>query len=171
MSGELLILSPLLSGLGGTLLGTLFGGLVTMAVGWLNNRRERRLNVTLALFSEFHSPPFNAIRIRAYDLLERAAGGPFDAIYDAASLEDRHALSSILHYFEKVALLMRAGAVDGRLIKRFLRQYVAWWRPLLCPPESSALTHPEWGETLRDLDWLFSKLNAAGGASAREQAR
>jgi hypothetical protein len=86
-------------------------------------------------------------------------------------LEARQALSSILHYFEKVALLMRAGAVDRRLIQRFLRQYVGWWRPLLCPAGSSAFSHPEWGETLRDVEWLFSKLNAPAGVGAGEPVR
>lgn len=171
MSDAILTLSPLASGLGGTAIGTLFGGLVTMAVGWLSSRRERRLNLTLALFSEFHSPAFNTIRIRAYDVLERSGGAAFDVTYEKADLDQRQALSSILHYFEKVALLMRSGAVDRRLIKRFLRQYVGWWRPLLCPEGSPAMAHPEWGETLRDVAWLFSKMNASSAGEARESVR
>jgi hypothetical protein len=151
-------LIALLSGVSGTLFGALLGGLVTLGVGWLNNRRERRLNTSLALFAEFHSPGFNAIRIQAYDVLERSRGRSFDAVYEAASLDERAALSSILHYFEKVALLLKFGAVDRRLITRFLRQYANWWRLLLCPDGSAAFSHPEWGATLRDVDWLFGQL-------------
>lgn len=148
----------LLSGVSGTLFGALLGGLVTLAVGWLNSRRERRLNLTLALFSEFHSPAFNEIRIRAYEVLRRGGNQTFDVTYEAASLEERADLSSILHFFEKVALLMRAGAVDPRLMARFMRQYAAWWQPLLCPTGTPAFQHLEWGATLRDVDWLFTQL-------------
>jgi len=148
----------LLSGVSGTLAGALIGGAVTLLVGWLNNRRERRLNLTLALFAEFHSPTFNQIRIRAYEVLQRGRAQTFDVTYEASSLEERADLSSILHFFEKVALLMKAGAVDPRLMARFLRQYAAWWRPLLCPAGSAAFNHPEWGATLRDVDWLFARL-------------
>jgi hypothetical protein len=159
-----MILGPLLqgqilSGLGGTLFGAALGGAVTLAVGWLASRRERRLSMTLALYSEFHSPLMNELRVRAYDVLERSSGRPFNEIYDAASFEERHALSSVLHFFEKVALLMQAGVVNPRLISRLMRQYVVWWQPLFCLEGSSALQDPEWGETLRDVDRLFRKLN------------
>lgn len=156
--GEAGSLIAVLSGVSGTLAGALFGGLVTLAVGWLNSRRERRLNLTLSLFSEFHSPAFNQIRIRAYEVLQRGLTQPFDVTYEAASLEERADLSSILHFFEKVALLMKSGAVEPRLMRRFLRQYAAWWQPLLCPVGSPAFQHPEWGATLQDVDWLFTQL-------------
>jgi hypothetical protein len=156
--GEAGSLIAVLTGVSGTLAGALFGGFVTLAVGWLNSRRERRLNLTLALFSEFHSPQFNQIRIRAYEVLNRSLTEPFYVTYEAASLAERADLSSILHFFEKVALLMKSGAVEPRLMRRFLRQYAAWWQPLLCPAGSPAFQHPEWGATLRDVDWLFAQL-------------
>jgi hypothetical protein len=144
----------------GALLGALFGG----AARWSAARRERRLRLTLDLFAEFHSPAFNDIRIRAHEALTKAKSMP--QAYASAEGEARSAIASIVHFWEKVALLSRSGALHERLLRRFFGQYARWWSELLCDKEP-ALADPEWGATLRDIDWLFQRLKR----SQREGAR
>jgi hypothetical protein len=140
-----------------TALGALFGALFGGAVSWGNARRERRITLTLSLFGEFHSPAFNDLRIRAHEALSRS-GKPLPLAYAEAHPTDKQAIYSIMHYFERVALLRRTGVLDDRLLKRFMHQYAKFWRPLLCGPEDLRIEDPEWGETLREIDRLFARI-------------
>lgn len=138
--------------------GALFGALLGGAVSWTRARRERRLNLTLALYAEFGAPEFNRIRIVAHDALTGA--GDLPAAYAQATGEAREAIYSIVHFWEKAALLMRADAVDGALMARFFGQYARWWQDLLC--RGAAAQDPEWGQTVQDMDWLFRRLTRKG---------
>ncbi len=142
----------------------LMGALVGGAVRWGGVRRERRLRLTLELYSEFHSPAFNHLRILAHGALDKAASMPRG--YETASGEARDAVASVVHFWEKVALLTRAGAVEMSLARRFFGQYARWWSALLCE-RAGALDDPEWGATLRDIHWLFARLRT----STREGSR
>jgi hypothetical protein len=152
--------SQLLLAFAGALMGALFGGFAR----WRGIRRERRLRMTLDLYSEFHSPGMNHLRILAHEALEQ--GGAMPAAYGAAHGEARDAVSSVVHFWEKTALLAHAGALDMKLLKRFLGQYALWWSPLICE-KTGALTDPEWGSTLREIDWLFQRLKRAPKGQAR----
>jgi hypothetical protein len=134
--------------------GALFGALLGGAVSWTRARRERRLKLTLDLYAEFGAPEFNHIRLLAHDALSAAPDLP--GAYAQATGEAREAIYSIVHFWEKGALLMRADAVDGALMARFFGQYARWWRELLCRGE--AAQDPEWGQTVQDIDWLFRRL-------------
>ena len=144
----------------GALLGALFGGLAR----WSASRRERRLRLTLDLYSEFHSPMFNQLRIVAHEAL--AKGGAVPAAYLAAEGEERAALSTIVHFWEKVAQLLKIGALNENLLRRFFGQYARWWSELLCEKQA-ALADPEWGATLRDINWLFERLKRTKREGAR----
>ncbi|MDX2234120.1 MAG: hypothetical protein NW200_06450 [Hyphomonadaceae bacterium] len=134
--------------------GALFGALLGGAVSWTRARRERRLKLTLDLYAEFGAPEFNRIRLIAHDALTGAPDLP--TAYAQASGEAREAIYSIVHFWEKAALLTRADAVDGSLMARFFGQYARWWRDLLC--RAPAEDDPEWGQTVQDMDWLFRRL-------------
>ena len=140
------------------------GAALAGAVRWSSMRRDRRLRMTVDLYSEFHSPAFNHIRIVAHEALER--GGPVPAAYEAAQGEAREAISSIVHFWEKVALLTRAHALESKLLRRFFGQYARWWSPLLCEP-ANARNDAEWGATLTDIQWLFEKLKRTKREGAR----
>jgi len=146
-----------------TFCGALFGALLGGAVSWSRARRERRLKLTLDLYAEFHAPAFNHIRICAHEALIAANDMP--AAYAAATGEAKDAIASIIHFWEKVALMLRVGALDGVLLRRFLGQYAGWWRATLC--ERGGLDDAEWGATLREIDWLFNRLKGRSGAPRR----
>ncbi|MBL8548849.1 MAG: hypothetical protein JNJ73_02610 [Hyphomonadaceae bacterium] len=147
--------SQLLLAFAGALMGALFGGFAR----WGGSHADRRLRLTLDLYSEFHSPKFNHIRILAHEALERA--GKMPRAYEASAGEPREAIASVVHFWEKTALLASEGALDMRLLKRFLGQYAKWWRPLLC--EGEAKSDPEWGRTLTDISWLFDRIERGEG--------
>jgi hypothetical protein len=134
--------------------GAAVGALLGAATRWSAMRGERRVRLTLELFAEFHAPSFNHVRILAHEALTRAPGMP--EAYEAAEGEAKDAVSSVVHYWEKVALLMRIRALDERLLTRFLGQYARWWSELLCVDDS--LDDPEWGATLKDISWAFERL-------------
>ncbi len=136
--------------------GAVMGAALGAATRWGAMRSDRRLRLTLDLYAEFHAPEFNQLRIAAYDALEQS-GGAMPEAYARASGDTRAAVSSVVHYWEKVALLSRIGALDERLLRRFLGQYARWWSPLLCE-RVGALDHAEWGGTLSDIHWLFERL-------------
>lgn len=143
--------SQLLLAFAGTLMGALFGGFVR----WGGVRQDRRLKLSLELYNEFHDPLFYHVRALAHATLEQH--GPLPAAYQAAQGEAREALASIVHFWEKAAQLLRIGALDEALMRRFFAQYARWWDELLCE-RKDALADPEWGATLRDIDWLFARL-------------
>lgn len=143
--------SQLMLAFAGALTGALFGGFAR----WTQGRRERRLRLTLELYNEFHSPLFNHVRIIAHEAM--AGVGAMPAAYAAAEGERREAIASIVHFWEKVAQLLRIGALDERLLRRFFGQYARWWSELLCD-KREALADPEWGATLNDINWLFDRL-------------
>jgi hypothetical protein len=134
----------------GALMGALFGGFAR----WGGSRADRRLRLTLDIYSEFHSPAFNHLRILAHEALTRA--GKMPKAYEASAGEARDAIASVVHFWEKTAVLARVGALDDVLLKRFLGQYARWWRPLLCDGEGKS--DPEWGRTLTDISWLFERI-------------
>ncbi len=148
--------SPLLSQLLLTFCGALFGALLGGAVSWSRAARERRLKLTLDLYAEFHAPTFNHLRIRAHEALLRGANMP--SAYAMAEGEDKDAIASLIHFWEKVALLLRAGALDRPLLSRFLGQYAHWWREDLCTRPGD-LDDPEWGYTLTEINRLFSRID------------
>ena len=139
------------------LLGTVVGVLLASTLSWSRSRNERRLNLTLSLYAEFHAPSFNHIRIQAYEALEKSGKGVPET-YLAASTDEKVAISSVVHFFEKLALLREAGAVNAPLLKRFFGQYAHFWRPLLCVDRG--LHDPEWSQTLREIERLFARLDA-----------
>jgi hypothetical protein len=133
------------------LMGALIGGLVR----WGGTRRDRRLKLTLDLYEEFHHPLFYHVRALAHETLERH--GTLPVAYQAAEGEAREALASMVHFWEKAAQLLRIGALEEPLMRRFFAQYARWWDELLCH-KREALNDEEWGATLRDIDWLFARL-------------
>lgn len=160
MSLDPQLTSQLMLAFVGALLGALFGGLAR----WTASRRERRLRLTLDLYSEFHSPEFNRLRIVAHEAL--AAGGAVPAAYASAEGDHRAALSTIVHFWEKVAQLLKIGALNETLLRRFFGQYARWWSELLCEKQT-ALADPEWGATLQDINWLFERLKRTKREGAR----
>jgi hypothetical protein len=143
--------SQLLLAFAGTLMGALFGGFVR----WGGTTRERRLKLTLDLYNEFQDPLFYHVRELAHAALEQH--GSLPAAYSAVDGEAREAVASMVHFWEKAAQLMRIGALDEALMRRFFAQYARWWDELLCE-KRDALKDEEWGATLRDIDWLFTRL-------------
>ncbi len=133
------------------LMGALIGGFVR----WGGVRQDRRLKLTLDLYDEFHNPLFYHLRELAHETLERH--GPMPAAYEIAQGDAREAVASIVHFWEKAAQLMRVGALDETLMRRFFAQYARWWDALLCTHQD-ALADPEWGASLRDINWLFARL-------------
>lgn len=144
--------------------GALFGALLGGAVSWSRARGEQRLKLTLDLYAEFHAPQFNHLRIVAHEGMAGAAGVP--SAYARAQGEAKEAIASIVHFWEKVALLLRIGALDEPLVRRFLGQYAVWWRDLLCSAPQ-ALDDAEWGATLREIDWLFARIGRKPTARPR----
>lgn len=152
--------SQLLLALVGALMGATFGGFAR----WTATRNDRRLRLTLELYNEFQHPLFYHVREVAHAALEQ--NGPMPAAYEAAQGEAREAIASIIHFWEKAALLLRTRALDERLMRRFFAQYARWWDELLCEREG-ALADAEWGATLRDIDWLFTRLKRGARAGSR----
>ncbi|MBL8538292.1 MAG: hypothetical protein JNM59_12875 [Hyphomonadaceae bacterium] len=154
------LVSQLMLAFAGALMGATFGGVAR----WTGARNDRRLRLTLELYNEFQHPLFYHVREVAHAALERH--GPVPAAYEAAQGEAREAIASIIHFWEKAAQLLKIGALDERLMRRFFAQYARWWDELLCNQES-ALADAEWGATLRDINWLFERLKRGERAGRR----
>jgi hypothetical protein len=148
-----------------TFLGALFGAVLGGAVRWSGMHRERQLKLTIDLYSEFHAPPFMRIREHAHDVIEAAPS--IAAAYENSAGEARESVASIVHFWERVALLMRAGAVDESLLRRFFGQYARWWNEILCERSPSCLDDPEWGQSLREISWLFARLSKSRRLGSR----
>ena len=56
-----------------------------------------------------------------------------------------------------LAEMLKIGALNEKLLRRFFGQYARWWSELLCE-KREALADPEWGATLQDINWLFERL-------------
>lgn len=134
--------------------GSLFGALLGGALSWGRAMHERRLSLTLALYSEFHAPAFNHIRILAHRALESAPDMP--AAYARSLGEEKDAVSSLVHFWEKVAVLKQSGALERRLLARLFGQYARWWRELLC--RGAGAQDDEWGQTLKDIDRALAQI-------------
>ncbi|MBU6371892.1 MAG: hypothetical protein KJS97_04125 [Alphaproteobacteria bacterium] len=147
------ISSQVITGLLGTIVGVVLAG----ALSWSRSRSERRLNLTLSLYAEFHAPAFNHIRIQAYEALEKSGAG-VPATYAAVTTDEKVAISAVVHFFEKLALLTETRAVNPALLKRFFGQYAHFWRPLLC--DAPGVDDPEWRQTLHAIQRLFARLDA-----------
>ncbi len=100
MSLDAPLVSQLLLALAGALMGAFAGG----AVYWTAAGRNQRLKLTLDLYAEFHSPQFNHVRIAAHAAMQ---GAPMPQAYaSGAKREAREAISSVVHFWEKVAQLL-----------------------------------------------------------------
>ena len=155
-----LLASQLFLAFVGATLGALFGGFAR----WAGARRDRRLRLTIDLYNEFHQPAFYHVRELAHATLERH--GTVPVAYEAEQGEAREAIASVVHYWEKVAQLLRVDALDENLARRFFGQYARWWSELLCD-KREALADPEWGATLSDIHWLFERLKRSARKGAR----
>jgi hypothetical protein len=160
MSLDPQLTSQLLLAFAGALMGAMFGGFAR----WTGSLNDRRMRLTVDLYNEFHSPLFNHVRILAHAAL--ANNGPMPTAYAGAQGEHREAIASIVHFWERAAQLLHVGALDEALMRRFFGQYARWWGELLCDKQD-ALSDPEWGATLRDIDWLFKRLKRSTRAGAR----
>jgi hypothetical protein len=160
MNFEPTLISQLLLAFASAVMGAGIGGLAR----WSAARRDRRLRLTLDLYSEFHSPAFNELRIKAHAAL--ASGGAVPAAYASADDEAKAAISSIVHFWEKTAQLLKIGALHERLLRQFFGQYARWWGELLCD-RPQGLSDAEWGATLTDIQWLFERLKRAQRQGAR----
>jgi hypothetical protein len=143
----------------------LFGAGLGGAVRWSGSRRERLLKLTIDLYAEWHTPAFTHVRITAHEALSRAKNLP-DA-YVTLQGEEREAVASVVHFWERVAVLLKSGAVEEALLRRFFGQYARWWNELLCERDPATLDDPEWGQTLRDVRWLFNRLIKSRRLGAR----
>lgn len=152
--------TQLLLAFAGALMGATFGGFAR----WTGARNDRRLRLTLDLYNEFHSPLFNHVRITAHEALASARSMP--EAYTSTAGERREAIASIVHFWEKVAQLLRVGALDEGLARRFFAQYARWWDELLCEKDG-ALADAEWGATLTEINWLFGRLKRGARAGSR----
>ena len=152
--------TQLLLAFAGALMGATFGGLAR----WTATRRDRRLRLTLDLYTEFHHPLFYHVREQAHEAL--AKHGALPAAYQESEGEAREAVASIVHFWEKAAQLLRVGALDERLLRRFFGQYARWWGELLCD-RSDGLADAEWGATLSDINWLFERLKRGARVGSR----
>ncbi len=125
-------------------------------------RRSQKTETALALFNEFHSPDFIRRRHVAFEQLEAARPQGFlGAMRNAKSLEEEALLSSVLHFFEKVAILWARGRVDRKLLAGLLGRYVEGYSALIFAADGEDLRDEEWGDLLRLLKDTFARMERA----------
>jgi hypothetical protein len=139
-------------------------GLIGIIVGavlasWLARGRavkEARVRHTLNLVEEFHSHEMLKSRIAAREILKAR---PVD-IGESRPLsgESWIAISMMLHYFDKVEVMLETRWVEFELLNRLLGRYIREWGKYLSP--SRLLDHSEWHDLRLSLDQLNRRFGA-----------
>lgn len=122
---------------------------------WREKRATRR-DVTFRLYDEWHSPDMLKARLRTDEILRWPAddgtSGLPELIVDMS--DDWMAVSLVVHYFERVGLLLRARRTDRSLLKQTLGHYIESWKTrLLALP--GAPPFDQWPVLERALQELF----------------
>lgn len=162
MDGETLLASPAATfaaqavvTLIAVVVGAVLGGAMRSGI----QTRSQKTNAALSLFNEFHSPDFIARRHAAFDKLEACQPGGFVAAIAAAKdAQEEALLSSVIHFYEKIAILWRANHVDKRLLSALLGRYVQFYEPMLFAEDGSDLDDTDWGDLMRTLKSTFADM-------------
>lgn len=121
--------------------------------------RSQKTETALALFNEFHSPDFIRRRHAVHDALAAVRPGGFTALIARTQSAEEEALySSVIHFFEKIAILWRRNRLDKRLLAGLLGRYVQVYVPLLFAEDGTDRDDPEWGDLLTTLDATFTEM-------------
>ena len=155
------------------LVGVLFG---TALGAWVASRRsksERAVN----LYWDFHSKDMGIARVNSDKLLSRELGdtpkSDFE-LYQALSIDEWCHISRVLHFFERVEILLDRGLVAKRITLLLFRDYFEyyWTRYLSKMYDRARLEHErgvpeEYWAQLRALRRRYNEFDARKGKRSR----
>jgi hypothetical protein len=156
------------------LIGVVVGALLASWLARWRAVKEARVRHTLNLVDEFHSREMLKARNLAFEVLISAANPPTSVAECIKRGEETWiSISLLLHYFDKVAVLLEAGWVDRKLLKRLLGRYVRVWGRYLGPSyllldtadssdSSGSVTQRDWSS----IRFSLEKLNERFAESA-----
>jgi hypothetical protein len=116
------------------LIGVIVGAFLAAWLARAQRVREARTQHTLALVEEFHSPRMLEARHLAKSTLVYHEGPPISvAEHRSRGGQEWIAISSVLHYLDKVEVLLDARLADRDLIDRLLGRYIRVWLEYVGP--------------------------------------
>jgi hypothetical protein len=104
----------------------LVGALVGGALAWAIEIR-RRVEVTLALFSEFHTPTMLNTRHLAADKADAHPGLDFGALRVQQGRAGMQEIWAVQAFYQKLWLLMQHRQVENDLVPDLFGDRFAWW--------------------------------------------
>ncbi len=127
--------------------------------------RNLKTHVAISLFNEFHAPSFIRYRHTAHRVLTAPdANGFVDAFYSCDEAE-QDALTTLVHFFEKVAVLWAQDKVDKRLIIGFLGVYIRNYGQMLFDDSGADEADRMWGDLMVSLKFFIKKIEAEMAAA------
>jgi hypothetical protein len=144
------------------LIGVVVGALLASWLARWRAVKEARIRHTLNLIEEFHSREMLKARNVAARVLTSAENPPLTVEQCMAQGEDVWiAISTVLHYFDKVEVLLETKWVEYELLKRLLGRYVRLWARYLDPNhlllEAAILSDPS--KSVSSRDWSGLRLS------------
>jgi hypothetical protein len=141
------------------LIGVVVGAVLSTVLAYLSAHKQGRTHLTLALNDEFHS--ILEARVSAYRVLVT------DPITRPVVLErlegrtdiDSLSISTVLHFFDKVAVLHMRGMLDARLLSDLLGRYINLWAgEYLSPRYADFGSEDTWGPLKLSLERLATAM-------------
>lgn len=148
------------------LIGVVLGALLASWLARWRTVKEARVRHTLNLIDEFHSREMLRARNVAAKVLTSAENPPLSVEQCMAQGEEVWiAISVVLHYFDKVEVLLETKWIEYELLKRLLGRYVRLWVRYLGPnhllldaaiptDSSKSVSHRDWSGLRLSLDQL-----------------
>lgn len=113
--------------------------------------RNLRTTVAITLFNEFHAPRFIGYRHTSYEALNAPGADGFVKALAHAGKDQHDALTTLVHFFEKVAVLWEQDKVDRKLITGFIGMYIVNYGAMLFADDGSDTADPLWGDVVTRL--------------------
>lgn len=134
--------------------------------------RNLRTNVAIALFNEFHAHSFIRYRHMAHDVLAADGADGFVKALPTCAAENQDALTTLVHFFEKTAVLHAQKKVDTQLLLGFLGAYIANYRTLFFAQDGMDEADPVWGDLVLRLKGFMALAQASSPSnpSPRKEA-
>ncbi len=126
--------------------------------------RNVRTNVAISLFNEFHAPQFIRYRHAAFAVLQAENANGFVAAFASCAQEQEDAITTLVHFFEKAALLWDQRKVDRHLVVGFLGSYVESYGEIFFAKDQSDESDAMWGDLARRLKAFVRAVQAHRGA-------
>ena len=123
------------------IMGALVGALTAGFLSWLVGRKAKKLDISISLLNEWHSGEMRNWR----DIAEKclAENSKLEDAFTAADADQKHAISNVAHFLEKVEVLRRRNQLDDDFVKEAFGGVLRYWAELILG-KKCILNEDEW---------------------------